>query len=112
MLGRSHHQVIRSYLLSAAGKCGALWCGQRSIRSFTRCSIFGISLYDRNLELIADAPGLALFLGANDYAIRRVSNTSVAETSSAGHRAHELSVWNRPHSKFPRPMYSTPLRMA
>jgi N-methylhydantoinase B len=32
---------------------------------------FGISIYSRNLELIAEAPTLLSFLGANDYAIRK-----------------------------------------
>jgi N-methylhydantoinase B len=32
---------------------------------------FGISIYDADLQLIAEAPGLPDFLGANDYAIRR-----------------------------------------
>ena len=32
---------------------------------------FGISIYDARLELVAEAPGLTFFLGANDYAIRK-----------------------------------------
>lgn len=32
---------------------------------------FGISLYSSDMDLIADAPGLAFFLGANDYAVKR-----------------------------------------
>jgi N-methylhydantoinase B len=71
MLDAATTQVIRSYLLSAA---------QEMRRTLVRTAFnpviyevldFGISLYDEQLELIADAPGLALFLGANDYAIRK-----------------------------------------
>lgn len=71
MLDAATTQVIRSYLLSAA---------QEMRRTLMRTAFnpviyevldFGISLYDEDLELIADAPGLALFLGANDYAIRK-----------------------------------------
>ena len=32
---------------------------------------FGISMYDADLELIAEAPGITSFLGANDYGIRK-----------------------------------------
>jgi len=31
---------------------------------------FGITLYDKDLNLIADSPGLSLFLGANDFGIK------------------------------------------
>lgn len=64
-------EVVRSYLISAA---------QEMRRTLIRTAFnpviyevldFGISIYDRDLELIADAPGLAFFLGANDYAIKK-----------------------------------------
>lgn len=64
-------EVVRNYLNSAAAEM------QRTlIRTAYNTIIyeildFGISLYDRRLELIADSPGLALFLGANDFAIRK-----------------------------------------
>lgn len=32
---------------------------------------FGISIYDDKLNLIADAPGVPIFIGSLDYAIRR-----------------------------------------
>ena len=32
---------------------------------------FGITLYDKDLNLIADSPGLSLFLGANDFGIKK-----------------------------------------
>lgn len=65
-------EVIRNYLTSAATEM------QRTlIRTAYNTIIyeildFGISLYDRDRNLIADSPGLALFLGANDYALEKV----------------------------------------
>ncbi|MXV64059.1 hydantoinase B/oxoprolinase family protein [Natronorubrum sp. JWXQ-INN-674] len=65
-------EVVRNYLTSAATEM------QRTlIRTAYNTIIyeildFGISLYDRDRNLIADSPGLALFLGANDYALEKV----------------------------------------
>jgi N-methylhydantoinase B len=64
-------EVVRNYLTSAATEM------QRTlIRTAYNTIIyeildFGISVFDRDLNLIADSPGLALFLGANDYGIKR-----------------------------------------
>ncbi|MFB6299290.1 MAG: hydantoinase B/oxoprolinase family protein [Halobacteriales archaeon] len=64
-------EVVRNYLTSAADEM------QRTlIRTAYNTIIyeildFGISLYDADLRLIADSPGLSVFLGANDYAIER-----------------------------------------
>ncbi len=65
-------EVVRNYLTSAATEM------QRTlIRTAYNTIIyeildFGISLYDRDRNLIADSPGLALFLGANDYALEKL----------------------------------------
>lgn len=64
-------QVIRSYLLSAAEEMRRTLVRTAFNPVIYEVLDFGISLYDANLDLIADAPGLALFLGANDYAIRK-----------------------------------------
>lgn len=64
-------EVIRNYLTSAAAEM------QRTlIRTAYNTVVyeildFGISVYDRDMNLIADSPGLALFLGANDGAIEK-----------------------------------------
>ncbi|MDY6817316.1 MAG: hydantoinase B/oxoprolinase family protein [Halobacteriales archaeon] len=64
-------EVVRNYLTSAAGEM------QRTlIRTAYNTIIyeildFGLSIYDADLRLIADSPGLSVFLGANDYAIER-----------------------------------------
>ncbi len=62
-------EVIRNYLTSAAAEM------QRTlIRTAYNTIIyeildFGISVYDADRNLIADSPGLTMFLGANDYGI-------------------------------------------
>jgi N-methylhydantoinase B len=71
MLAAATTQVIRSYLLSAAEEMRRTLVRTAFNPVIYEVFDFGISLYDANLELIADAPGLALFLGANDYAIRK-----------------------------------------
>jgi N-methylhydantoinase B len=71
MLEAATNQVIRSYLLSAAEEMRRTLVRTAFNPVIYEVLDFGISLYDRNLDLIADAPGLALFLGANDYAIRK-----------------------------------------
>jgi|AntRauMinimDraft_4_1070384.scaffolds.fasta_scaffold00988_4 N-methylhydantoinase B len=64
-------EVVRNYLHSAANEM------QRTlIRSSYNTTIyemldFGISIYDADLNLVADSPGLTMFLGANDYSIRK-----------------------------------------
>ncbi|MFC3959138.1 hydantoinase B/oxoprolinase family protein [Halovivax cerinus] len=62
-------EVIRNYLTSAATEM------QRTLVRTAYNTIvyeildFGISLYDADLRLVADSPGLAIFLGSNDAGI-------------------------------------------
>jgi N-methylhydantoinase B len=64
-------EVIRNYLTSAATEM------QRTLVRTAYNAIvyeildFGISIYDRDLNLVADSPGLALFLGANDFGLEK-----------------------------------------
>jgi N-methylhydantoinase B len=64
-------EIVRNYLHSAANEM------QRTlIRTAYNTTIyemldFGISIYDADLNLVADSPGLTLFLGANDYSIKK-----------------------------------------
>lgn len=64
-------EVIRSYLLSAAREMRRTLIRTAFNPVIYEVLDFGISIYNRELELIADAPGLAFFLGANDYAIKK-----------------------------------------
>lgn len=62
-------EVIRNYLTSAATEM------QRTLVRTAYNTIvyeildFGISMYDADLRLVADSPGLAIFLGSNDEGI-------------------------------------------
>jgi N-methylhydantoinase B len=64
-------EVIRSYLGSAAEEMRRTLVRTAFNPVIYEVLDFGISIYDRNLDLIADAPGLAFFIGANDFAIRK-----------------------------------------
>jgi N-methylhydantoinase B len=64
-------EVVRSYLGSAAEEMRATLIRTAFNPVIYEVLDFGISIYDADLELIAEAPGLTHFLGANDYAIRK-----------------------------------------
>jgi N-methylhydantoinase B len=64
-------EVVRSYLGSAAEEMRATLIRTAFNPVIYEVLDFGISIYDSDLELIAEAPGLTFFLGANDYAIRK-----------------------------------------
>lgn len=86
-------EVVRNYLSSAAGEM------QRTLIRTAYNTIvyeildFGISLYDRRLQLVADSPGLAMFLGANDYAIRKGVAYVGAENLDPG----DILIMNYPY---------------
>ncbi len=63
--------VIHSYLGSAAEEMRRTLIRTAFSPVIYEVLDFGISVYSKDLDLIADAPGLAFFLGANDYAIRK-----------------------------------------
>jgi len=62
-------EVIRNYLISAAEEMRATLIRTAFNPVIYDVLDFGISMYDRKLDLIAEAPGLTAFLGANDYSI-------------------------------------------
>jgi len=64
-------EVIHSYLLSAAEEMRRTLIRTAFNPVIYEVLDFGISIYNEDLDLIAEAPGLTFFLGANDYAIRR-----------------------------------------
>jgi len=86
-------EVIRNYLTSAATEM------QRTLVRTAYNTIiyeildFGISIYDRDLNLIADSPGLALFLGANDYGLEKAVEHVGAENLDPG----DIVVMNYPY---------------
>lgn len=86
-------EVVQNYLTSAADEM------QRTLIRTAYSTIiyeivdFGISLYDRDLNLIADSPGLAMFLGANDFGIRKSVEYVGAENLDEG----DILVTNYPY---------------
>ena len=65
-------EVIRNYLLSAAREMN-----RNLIRTSYNTIVyevrdFGLGLYDRHCRLLAEAPGLAIFTRANDYALQKI----------------------------------------
>jgi len=64
-------EVIRNYLSSAANEMQRTLIRTAYNPVIYEMIDFGISLYDADLNLIADSPGLSLFLGANDYGIKK-----------------------------------------
>jgi N-methylhydantoinase B len=64
-------EVIRNYLGAAAEEMRATLIRTAFNPVIYEVLDFGISIYNSDLDLIAEAPGLTHFLGANDYAIRK-----------------------------------------
>ena len=64
-------EVVRSYLLAAAEEMRTTLVRTAFNPVIYEVLDFGISIYDEHLELVAEAPGLSRFLGANDHSIRR-----------------------------------------
>ncbi len=65
-------EVIRHYLLSAAREMN-----QNLMRTSFNTIVyemrdFGLGIYDRKCRLLAEAPGLAIFTRANDYALQKI----------------------------------------
>jgi N-methylhydantoinase B len=65
-------EVIHNYVLSAAREMN-----RNLIRTSYNTIVyeirdFGLGIYDRNCRLLAEAPGLAIFTRANDYALRKM----------------------------------------
>jgi N-methylhydantoinase B len=63
-------EVVRSYLTSAAREMNRTLVRTAYNSVIYDILDFGLSLYDESFALLADSPGVSVFLGANDYAIR------------------------------------------
>src|SRR5690606_8487232 len=64
-------EVIRSHLAAAAEEMRATLVRTAFNPVIYEVHDFGISVYDRSLQLVAESTGLSRFLGANDYSIRK-----------------------------------------
>ena len=60
---------------------------------------FGISIYDAAMDLIAEAPGLTFFLGANDYSVHKVMAHVGPENVEPGDIVlSNYPYWNAAHT--------------
>lgn len=92
-------EVIRSYLSSAAEEMRRTLIRTAFNPVIYEVLDFGISVYSRELDLIADARSLALFLGANDYAIRKGVEYIGADRLERGDIVlMNYPYWNSAHS--------------
>ena len=64
-------EVVRSYLVATAEEMQAALVRTAFNPVIYEVHDFGISIYDAQLRLVAEATGLSRFLGANDYSIRK-----------------------------------------
>ena len=64
-------EVIRSYLVAAADEMRATLIRTAFNPVIYEVLDFGISIYDARMRAIAEAPGLTMFLGANDYSLAK-----------------------------------------
>ncbi|MFG2044077.1 hydantoinase B/oxoprolinase family protein [Dactylosporangium sp. NPDC048998] len=64
-------EVVRSYLLAAAEEMRATLIRTSFNPVIYEVHDFGLSLYDADLRLVAEATGLTFFLGANDFSLRK-----------------------------------------
>ena len=85
--------VIHSYLGSAAEEMRRTLIRTAFSPVIYEVLDFGISIYSREMELIADAPGLAFFLGANDYAVKKGSERVGMDNLEPG----DIIVLNYPY---------------
>jgi N-methylhydantoinase B len=86
-------EVIRSYLGSAAEEMRATLIRTAFNPVIYEVLDFGISIYSSELDLIAEAPGLTHFLGANDYAIGK----GVAYVGEENIEAGDVILMNYPY---------------
>jgi N-methylhydantoinase B len=86
-------EVIRRYILSATEEVRRTLIRTAFSPGIYEVHDFGISIYDSNRELIAEAPGLAMFLGANDTAIRKAIDYIGVESLEPG----DVVVMNYPY---------------
>ena len=65
-------EVMRNYLLSAAREMNRNLMRTSYNTIVYEVRDFGLGIYDSQCRLLAEAPGLALFTRANDYALKKI----------------------------------------
>lgn len=92
-------EIVQSYLSAAANEMKATLVRTSFNPVIYEVLDFGISVYDDKLDLIAEAPGLTFFLGANDYAVRRVLDYYGRENLKEGDvLISNYPYWNGAHA--------------
>jgi N-methylhydantoinase B len=92
-------EILRSYLVATAEEMRATLIRTAFNPVIYEVLDFGISIYDRKLDLIGEASGLTFFLGANDYAIRRsVEYVGVKNLVPGDIVIMNYPYWNGAHS--------------
>jgi N-methylhydantoinase B len=86
-------EVVRNYLISVAEEMRVTLVRTAFNPVIYEVLDFGISVYDAKLELVAEAPGVTRFVGANDYAIRK----GVEYLGPAGLEPGDVAVLNYPY---------------
>ena len=77
-------EVIRHSMLSAADEMARNLCRTANNNIVYEIHDYGVGLHDPQGNTIAEAPGVAVFSGANDFGIRKVVEFIGAENMSAG----------------------------
>jgi N-methylhydantoinase B len=99
MIDGATAEVIRSYLGAAAEEMRATLIRTAFNPVIYEVLDFGISIYNDELQLIAEAPGLTHFLGANDYSIVKGVDYVGAETIRPGDVVLlNYPYWNAAHT--------------
>jgi len=92
-------EVIRHYLASAATEMERTLVRTAYSTIIYEINDFGVSIFDRNLNLLADATGLPLFLGANEYAIRQLLKNCQCGPLEAGDVLYmNVPYWSGAHT--------------
>ena len=92
-------EVIRNYLIFAAQEMKATLVRTAFNPVIYEVLDFGLSIYDSELNLIAEAPGLTMFLGANDYSVKRVVEYLGKDTFESGDVViSNYPYWNAAHT--------------
>ena len=81
-------EVIRHGLISACEEMARNLCRTSYNTIVYEIHDYGIGLHDANGDIVADAPGIAVFTRGNDYGIKRSIEFVGADAMTAGRRVH------------------------
>ncbi|MCS5722879.1 hydantoinase B/oxoprolinase family protein [Herbiconiux sp. CPCC 203407] len=92
-------EVVRSYLAAAADEMRSTLIRTAFNPVIYEVLDFGISIYDERARLVAEAPGLTRFLGANDHSLKKGLEYVGVENLEAGDVVLlNYPYWNAAHS--------------